>query len=827
MRPFSTLRLGLVAMMSLAVSFGLLAQTSLKYQEPPQAMIDLVDTHLTPRVEVSPKDKAGRQWLLIEPISGLPPISDLAQPELRLGGLRFNPKTNGPGRGLYFTGLRLQALPDGAEKMVAGLPANAKIRFAEWAPDSRHVAFINISDDAKDAGLSLWIVDVASATAKPVGGIALNGVFGSPCEWTSDSQSLICKAVVKGRGAAPQRSEVPTGPVIQENLGKVTPGRTYEDLIKGPEDERFFDYYATAQAELVRLDGTVKAVGNAGVIQSASPSPDGKYVMIEEWHHPYSYLLPYDYFPHRVTVVDLGTGASKQLVDKPLQDSIPITHDAVEAGPRDFDWRGDASATVSWVEAGDGGDPAKDVTVRDTIFLMDAPFDGQARKMTELPLRCRSLTWGTGKLALVEEERWKDRKRVMLAVAPDAPGSAVKLFEGSFEDRYHDPGSPLALMNASGKNVLETTPDGSGIYLRAQGASPEGDRPFLAVMSTANGESKKVWQSEDKVFESARAVLDPANPRVLVWKESPELSPNYYLLDPANSQLKQVTFFPNPYGNAPLPKKQVLKYKRADGVDLSANLYLPPEYKPTDGPLPTLMEAYPTEYKTKSAAGQITGSPYEFPLLYWGSPIPFVTQGYAVLENATIPIVGEGSAEPNDTYVEQLVASAQAAIDEGVRLGVVDRNRVAVMGHSYGAFMTANLLAHSALFKAGIARSGAYNRTLTPFGFQNEERTYWEAPEVYYKMSPFSYADKIKTPILLIHGEADNNSGTFPIQSERLFSAIKGAGGTVRFVLLPLESHGYAARESVLHMFWEMNNWLGMYVKNAGAATPAAKPAGK
>ena len=280
--------------------------------------------------------------------------------------------------------------------------------------------------------------------------------------------------------------------------------------------------------------------------------------------------------------------------------------------------------------------------------------------------------------------------------------------------------------------------------------------------------------------------------------------------------------FRSPYGNAALPKKKVLKYKRADGVDLSANLYLTPGYKPEDGPLPTLMEAYPTEYKTRDAAGQMSGSPYQFPFLYWGSPVPFVTQGYAVLENATIPIIGEGQAEPNDTYMEQLVASAKAAIDEGARLGVVDRNRVAVMGHSYGAFMTVNLLAHSDLFKAGIARSGAYNRTLTPFGFQNEERPYWQAPEVYYKMSPFSFADRIKTPLLLIHGEADNNSGTFPIQSERLFSAIKGHGGTVRFVLLPLESHGYAARESVLHMFWEMNNWLNTYVKNPPSAVSTA-----
>jgi len=807
-----------------SILYNLQAQTPLKYQEPPKALAELVDTRPTPDVEVSPKDKTGRQWLLIEEISGLPPISDLAQPELRLAGLRFNPKTNGPSRGRYVTALRLKALPDDAEKAVAGLPANPKIRFAAWSPDAWHVAFVNISDNAADLGLSLWIVDVATASAKKLPGIALNGVFGPPCEWTSNSQSLICKTLVKGRGAAPQRAEMPTGPVIQENLGRVTPGPTYEDLIKNPEDERIFDYYATAQVEVVRLDGKMSVVGKEGVIQSASPSPDGRWVMIGERHHPYSYLLPFFFFPERMTVVNLANGASKQLVDKPLEDTIPNIHDAVAAGPRDFDWRSDAPATVFWTEAGDGGDPRKEAAVRDTLFLLDAPFDGQARKLADLPMRFRRVTWGSGQLALVEEERWKDRKRVMLAATPDKAGPPVTLFEGSFEDRYHDPGHPFTTMNASGKAVLQTTADASGIYLHAEGASPEGDRPFVAVMGAANGESKKVWQCEDRFFESPAEVLDAGKGDVMIRKESPELPPNYYVKNLAKDDLKQVTFFPSPYGDAVLPKKQVLKYKRADGVDLSANLYLPPGYKPSDGPLPTLMEAYPVEYKTKSAAGQISGSPYEFPFLYWGSPIPFVTQGYAVLENATIPIVGEGNAEPNDTYVDQLVASAQAAIGEGVRLGVVDKNRAAVMGHSYGAFMTANLLAHSDLFKAGIARSGAYNRTLTPFGFQNEERTYWQAPEVYYKMSPFSYADKIKTPILLIHGEADNNTGTFPMQSERLFGAIKGAGGTVRFVLLPLESHGYAARESVLHMLWEMNNWLGTYVKNPPATKAEAKP---
>jgi len=794
------------------------AQTILKYQEPPRAMVELVDTRPTPVVEVSPRDKAGKQWILIEHVSGLPSIADLAQPELRLAGLRFNPRTNGPSRGRYATSLALKMLPDGAEKTVAGLPANTKIRFAAWSPDARHLFFVNDNDEPRDSGLSLWVVDTAAdgGNARRLPGIALNGIFGSPCEWVGDSQ-LICRTVPKGRGEAPKRSEVPTGPVIQENLGRVTPGPTYEDLLKNPEDEAIFDFYATSQVEVVWLDGTSKAVGKPGVIVSASPSPDGHYALIDERHHPYSYLLPFGFFPEREMVVNLASGETKQLADKPLEDTIPNLHDAVEAGPRDFGWRSDAPATVFWVDAGDGGDPRKDVAVRDTLVLLNAPFDGPGSKLAELPVRFHGVTWGDGGLALVEERRWKDRKRILEAVAPDGSGAAVKLFEGSFEDRYHDPGEPFVTMNAAGKSVLQRTADSSGVYLHGRGASPEGDRPFVSVMNVKNGESKRVWESEAKYFESAVSVLDAKGPTILVRKESQEVSPNYYIKDTGKDALTQVTFFPSPYGNAPIPKKRVLKYKRADGVELSANLYLPPGYKAEDGPLPTLMEAYPTEYKTKTAAGQMRGSPNEFPLLYWGSPVPFVTQGYAVLENATIPIVGEGKEEPNDTYVEQLVASAQAAIDEGVRLGVVDRNRVAVMGHSYGAFMTANLLAHSDLFKAGIARSGAYNRTLTPFGFQNEERTYWQAPEIYYKMSPFSYADKIKAPILLIHGEADNNNGTFPIQSERLFSAIKGQGGTVRFVLLPLESHGYAGRESVLHMLWEMNNWLNTYVKNGAA----------
>jgi dipeptidyl aminopeptidase/acylaminoacyl peptidase len=823
-RHFLSHKLGLFAGLLVFSIPAARAQNNLQYQLPPKAIVDIVDALPTPGVTLSPPAGAGgKRWMMIEHFSGLPTIADLAQPELRLAGLRFNPKTDGPSRGRYDTSLELQALPNGKAIVISGLPAHAKIRFADWSPDGRKISFVNISDAKEDDGLSLWILDVAAAQARRLPGIALNGIFGSPCEWLSDSQSLVCRTVPADRGPAPTRTEVPTGPVVQENLGRVTPGATFEDLLKSPEDERIFDYYATSQVQLIRLDGAAKPLGKPGVFENASPSPDAGYVLLLERHHPYSYLLPFETFPERVSVLSLKTGAAKQLADKPLADNVPNIRDAVPAGPRDYEWRSDVAASIFWVEAGDGGDPRKDAAVRDSVFLLDAPFNAAPRKLADLPQRYRRVAWGNDHLALLEERRWKDRKRVILAVAPSAPATPFKLFEGSSEDRYHDPGQPLEDTNAAGKPVMQTTPDGNGIYFRGQGASAEGDKPFLSVMGVANGDSKRLWQSAAPNLEIAEAVLDPGAGTILIRRESQEKNPNYFIQKIGAGSPEQVTFFPNPYGSGALPKKQVLHYKRADGVDLSANLYLPAGYKPADGPLPTLMEAYPTEYKTKAAAGQVTGSPYQFAFLNWGSPVPFVTQGYAVLENAAIPIVGESNAEPNDTYVEQLVASAKAAIDEGVRLGVVDRNRVAVMGHSYGAFMTANLLAHSDLFKAGIARSGAYNRTLTPFGFQNEERTYWQAPEIYYKMSPFSFADKIKTPILLIHGEADNNSGTFPIQSERLFSALKGHGATVRFVLLPLESHGYAGRESVLHMFWEMNNWLNTYVKNPPSATTAAQ----
>ena len=797
------------------------AQDNLSDQTPPHARAALIDAPATPRVSVSSDGK----WMRLMDAQDLPTIADLAQPELRIAGLRLNPRTNGPSRTSYSIGMKLKRLDNGQEFAVQSLPDQPRISQVTWSPDNARIAFAHTQDDGTSGRIELWTVDVATAAARRLTEAPLNGVFGSSYEWFPDNQTLVVRTVPAGRGQAPAANPVPTGPVVQENVGKTAAARTYQDLMKNPNDERVFDHYATSQLLKVSLDGQTRAIGQPGVIQQASPSPDGRYLLVETRHRPYSYQLTVGSFPNKVDVLDRDGNPVKTLADLPLADNVPTSFDAVPVGPRAYEWRGDAAATLCWVEAQDGGDPRKEAPIRDKVFTLEAPFTAAPQELVALPLRYEGITWANASLALVDGYRWADRKRTTWTLNPAAKSEPRVLFDRSSEDTYHDPGTPYLKRNAEGKYVLATDADGQFIYLIGDGASPEGDRPFVDAFDLKTRKSVRWWRSEAPYYEVPVALLDADQRRVLTRRESQADNPNYFIRDLKKKKLTQFTQFPNPYAGIGSLKKRVLQYQRADGVALTANLYLPPNYKKEDGPLPTLMEAYPVEFKDKQNASQITGSPHEFTRLSWGSPVFWVTQGYAVLENASIPIVGEGQAEPNDTYTEQLVASAKAAVDEGVRLGVVDAKRVGVMGHSYGAFMTANLLAHSDLFKAGIARSGAYNRTLTPFGFQREERTYWEAPEVYHQMSPFSHANKIKTPILLIHGEADNNSGTFPLQTERFYNALKGHGATVRYVVLPFESHGYAARESVMHMLWEMDGWLNKYVKNPGA--PATTSGGK
>jgi dipeptidyl aminopeptidase/acylaminoacyl peptidase len=456
--------------------------------------------------------------------------------------------------------------------------------------------------------------------------------------------------------------------------------------------------------------------------------------------------------------------------------------------------------------------------------MLDAPFNGRPRTLVELDQRFAGVTWGRDDLALVNS-RWSTTARTRTYVVdPSRPGAAPRvLWDRSSEDSYGDPGSPVTTANAAGFRVLHFAPGGDAIFLAGEGASRQGNYPFLDRMELASGRTERLWRAADPFYETMVALVDADARRLITRRESLTDAPNFYLRDRSTGAATALTDFPDPAPQLAGIQRQIITYPRADGTMLSATLFTPPGYEARrDGPLPMLLWAYPREFRDADAASQITDSPNRFSRPGGSSHLFLLTQGYAILDGPAMPIIGVGEVEPNDTYIEQLVASAQAAVDKVVEMGVADRNRIGVGGHSYGAFMTANLLAHSELFRAGIARSGAYNRTLTPFGFQAEPRSYWEAQEVYQRMSPFNYADRIRAPILLIHGEADNNSGTFPIQSERFYAALKGHGATVRYVVLPHESHGYQGRESVLHTLAEMTEWMDRYVKNA----PAARTAG-
>jgi dipeptidyl aminopeptidase/acylaminoacyl peptidase len=795
-----------------------------QYQLPPSPIPQILDTAPPPRVLVS----SDRKQLALLGRENLPSIAELAEPELHLAGYRMNPRTNGPApsRVAYLNSITVQDIATGAERPVK-LGKGLRLMDPTWSPDGTKIAFINVTR----AGMELWVADAATGNARALTGPTLTDPFSARAfVWMPDSRSLLTAQVLPKRGAPPPSTPVPAGPVIEENEGKATPAPTFGDLLKTPADEALFDYYFTSRLVRVPVTGGAGTpVGEPGVITSFDPSPDGRFLLVERVKRPYSYRVRADRFPKEIDVLDPQGKQVKRIADLPLAEEIPINYDAVRAGPREVEWRADAPATLAWAEALDGGDPRVAAKLRDRVLLLEAPFTGEPRKLIDLEHRVAQVAWGRDDFALVVSGWWNTRWEKRFAVDPSKPEAAPRvLADRSYEDRYNAPGSPVLVRNAAGHMVLQMTEDGRGIYLRDEGASPKGNYPFLDRMDVTTGKSERLWRAADPYYETAVAVLDANATRVLTRRESKDEPPNFFVRTLQGGEAKQLTRFPDPAPQLAGIQRQLITYPRADGVTLSATLILPPGYEPKrDGPLPLLMWAYPREFKDAAAASQVDDSPNRFSRPAGASHLFVLTQGYAVLDGPAMPIVGPKGIEPNDTYVEQLVASAKAAVDKVVELGVADRNRIAVGGHSYGAFMTANLLAHTDFFRAGIARSGAYNRTLTPFSFQAEQRNYWQARDTYTRMSPFTYADKIKTPILLIHGAADDNSGTFPVQSERFYAALKGNGATVRYVSLPYEAHGYRARESVLHTLFEMVSWLDKHVKNApaGPASTVGKAA--
>lgn len=816
--------LAVLAAAALVPAIPAVAQdTAMGYQTPPDVLAQMIDAPPTPGVALSPD----QEWLLLLEQPGLPPIEEVAAPEMRLAGLRINPRTSGPSRERTLDGLTLQRLRDGEQVPITGLPAGARITGVSWSPDGERIAWVaQLGDD-----LTLWSADLDDGRARRVtpDGLRLSGVYGRPYDWLADGESFVIRAIPAGRGEPPVASYVPTGPVVQENLGKKAPARTLQDLLQNPHDEELYEYYTTAQLHVITIDGKIDTIGEPAIVRSMDPSPDGRYLMVQSVQRPYSYSLQESSFPRRIEIWDLERRTPIHLVaDLPLQDEVPMAFGSVPTGPRSVQWRGDAAAELVWTEALDGGDGGAEAEWRDQVHTLAAPFDEEPEPLIKLAQRYGGMMFGHDDLALVVSWWWATRNLRVWHVAPGDRGQEPRLVqERSFQDRYSDPGQPVMHRNRWGRPVMLTTGDGFTLFMRGDGASPEGDRPFLDRWNLRTEEKERLFRSEAPSFENPVDLLDERGHRLLTRRESQTEPPNYFVRDLRDGSLDQKTAFPDPTPQLAGMTKELITYERADGVPLSGTLYLPPGYdQERDGPLPVLMWAYPNEFKSAQDAGQVTDSPYRFTRVGWWSPVLFVTRGYAVLDDPTMPIIGEGDVEPNDTFVAQLVSSAQAAVDELVRRGVGDRERMAIGGHSYGAFMTANLLAHSDLFRTGLPRSGAYNRTLTPFGFQAEERSLWEAPEVYMTMSPFMHADKIDEPILLVHGDADNNSGTYPMQSERMYDALKGHGAVARLVMLPAESHGYRARESIMHLLWESDRWLEQYVKTAAPRTLSAGETG-
>ena len=774
------------------------------YKMPPKAIRDLVDAPLTPVVSIS----SDKKHILILERASLPSIEELSQTELRLAGLRINPKTNGRSRSSYYTGIVVQEIKSGRQKIIKGLPKDGRISNVGWSPNGKHIAMTVI----RGSQINLYTVDIKSSKAKLLFKSPLNTIYGTPFYWLSNSKGLVTKTIISGRGDPPKLSSMPKGPVVQENLGKKAAVRTYQDLLTNSYDEALFKYYMNAQVVYVNLKGKTKKIGQPGIIRRNEPSPDGNYILLETIHQPFSYLVPLYRFPILVEVLDIEGNPVHTLRDIPLAESIPIGRDAVISGPRSFGWRADLGATIYYVEALDGGDPNVIIEHRDQVYTIDPPFNVNPEPFVKLNLRYSGIQWGNREIALVSARKWSIRRTTTWLVNPSNK-SAEKIIDRSYEDRYADPGRPMTDQNQYGRSVLLLVGNGHTIYMSGNGASPEGDLPFVDEFSLKTKKTVRLWRAEAPYYETPISIFDPIKKVVLTRRESKDEIPNYYLRSLIDGSVSAVTDFKHPYPQMMGIYKEMLTYKRADGIDLSATLYLPPGRKPGDGPLPLLVWAYPREFKTSKAASQVVGSPHRFSRISPTSSLIMLAYGYAVLSGATMPIIGEGDSQPNDAYVKQLVGSAQAAVDIMIERGITTKDQIAIGGHSYGAFMTANLLAHSDIFQAGIARSGAYNRSLTPFGFQSEERTFWEAPEIYFAMSPFMHAQKVNEPILLIHGEADNNSGTFPVQSKRFYHALKGHGATAKLVMLPHESHGYRARESVMHMLWETANWLDTYVK--------------
>jgi dipeptidyl aminopeptidase/acylaminoacyl peptidase len=784
------------------------AQVNMTYQKPSKEILQLVEYERAPSVTMDTK----KEYMLLSYRNTYKSLDDLNQEEMRLGGLRINPITNISTTANYLNNLKVRKIADKNEIQVSGLPANAKIANLSWSPDEKMVAFTNTSDK----GVELWVLDIVNAKASKLSDATINANIEEPFVWYRDAKRLLVRMLPKDRSALiDQKKDLPKGPTISVSDGSKSQNRTYQDLLKNKTDETNFETLTNSEIYSIDLNGKAELYKSKDMYVDMSFSPDGQYLMLTAIKKPFSYLVPLSRFPMQSAVYDLSGKLVKIVNEIPLSEILPKGFMAVRKGKRSMGWRADKPATLSFVEALDEGNPENKVDFRDQLFTWDAPFSAEPIALVKTINRYSGVVWGREDLAVLYDDWYDTRNVKTYFFNPSKPGAEAKIvWDRNSQDIYSDPGDFETEKNQWGRRVLAFDKD--HLFLIGEGHTKDGQFPFIDQFNVKNLKTERLYKSEytDKL-ENLISIVDFKKGEALVRIQSKNEYPNYFLRNiKKKNKLTQITEFKNPFESIANVHKEVIKYKRKDGVELSGTLYLPVGYDTVKKErVPLLIWAYPEEFKDKNSAGQSSSNPNEFTFPYYGSFVYWVTKGYAVLDNASFPIIGEGDAQPNDTFLQQLVDNAAAAIDAVDAMGYIDRKKVGVGGHSYGAFMTANLLTHSNLFACGIARSGAYNRTLTPFGFQNEQRNYWEAQDVYNTMSPFMNAEKMKTPLLLVHGDADNNPGTFTLQTERYFQALKGLGAPVRMVLLPKESHSYVAKENILHLLWEQDQFFEKYLK--------------
>ncbi|HPH21448.1 MAG TPA: S9 family peptidase, partial [Haliscomenobacter sp.] len=450
---------------------------------------------------------------------------------------------------------------------------------------------------------------------------ALNAVMGGSYQWYDDN-TLLYRTTLAPASAAPPKPVMPKGPTIQQNYGKAAPQPTFQDLIKSPHDEQLFAFYGIGQL-VKNVNGIETKIGQPAIYSSIQVSPDKKYLLTETLKKPFSYLVTARGFPSTVAITDLTGKVINTLAELPSAEARPSGRDNVQYVPRGFEWRDDEAATVIWCMPLDSGLIKKNVEFHDAVYALSAPFTGEGKELFKTQLRYYGTNWGNATLALVTEGLSGKQMTRTNRYNPST-GEVTKLMERNTTDAYSDPGNPVTETNQYHRRVIKTIDNGTKILMNnTTGASSKGDLPFLATFDLNTKKTEILWRCPEGSFEAVTRVLDADKLTLLTRRENETTMPNYWLKDlKLRIADRQITNFANPYPQLEGVSKQKISYKRADGVDLTGDLYLPKGYDAKrDGPLPTLIWAYPREFNSAADAAQIRGSEHRFTLLNWGSPI--------------------------------------------------------------------------------------------------------------------------------------------------------------------------------------------------------------